>query len=61
MLTAELPQVRTNYGRPYAAVGGDLRRRLGQPTRTNVSSGSDIANSYMPTGPITASSGFSYD
>src|SRR5262249_25486674 len=28
----------------------DLRRRIGQPTRTNVSSGSDIANSYVPHG-----------
>jgi hypothetical protein len=27
-----------------------LRKRLGQPTRTNVSSGSDTANSYMPHG-----------
>ena len=32
------------------SVGKDLRRRLGQPTRTNVPSGSATANSYVPHG-----------
>src|SRR5262245_53577305 len=37
-------------GRQAPLVGKDLRRWLGQPTRTNVSSGSAIANSYVPHG-----------
>jgi hypothetical protein len=45
--TPPLEMIRISSGSLYVAVGGDLRRRLGHPTRTKVSSGSDIANSYM--------------
>jgi hypothetical protein len=37
-------------GHQTSLVGDDLRSRLGQPTRTNVSSGSETANSYVPHG-----------
>jgi hypothetical protein len=37
-------------GHQIPSVWEDLRRRLGQPTRTNVPSGSETANSYVPHG-----------
>src|SRR5262249_1502355 len=50
LTAAPLLMIRISSASLYVAVGGDLRRRLGQPHRTKVSSGSDIANSYMPHG-----------
>jgi len=35
---------------PGTSYCGSARRRVGQPIRTSVSSGSDIANSYIPHG-----------
>ena len=39
-----------NSGHHIRSVAEGLRKRLGQPTRTDVSSGSEIANSYVPHG-----------